>query len=51
MIGLTARTGLSLGIIRRARVLFWAAAGGVLLVREGFVPRTPQLPQDQTERG
>jgi Lysylphosphatidylglycerol synthase TM region len=51
MIGLTARTGLSLGIIRRARVLFWAAAGGILLVREGFVPRSPQVPHDQTERG
>jgi hypothetical protein len=51
MIGLTARTGLSLGIIRRARVLFWAAAGGILLVREGFVPRAPHVRQDQAERG
>jgi hypothetical protein len=51
MIGLTARTGLSLGIIRRARVLFWAAAGGLLLVREGFVSRAPQIPQDRVERG
>jgi hypothetical protein len=51
MIGLTARTGLSLGIIRRARVLFWAAAGGLLLVREGLGTRAPQVPQDQAERG
>ena len=51
MIGLPARTGLSLGIIRKARVLFWAAAGGVLLVREGFVPRAPHIPQDRVERG
>ena len=35
LIGLTAKTGLSLGIIRRARVLFWTAAGGLLLVRKG----------------
>ena len=26
-------------------------SGGLLLVREGFAPRTPQLPQDQAERG
>lgn len=37
LIGLTAKTGLSLGIIRRARVLFWTAAGGLLLVRKGVV--------------
>jgi hypothetical protein len=51
IVGLAAKTGLSVGIIRRVRVLFWAAAGGMLLVREGFSLRTPPLPQDQTERG
>ena len=39
LIGLTAKTGLSLGIVRKARVLFWTAAGGLLLVRQGFSAR------------
>ena len=51
LLGLGTRPGLSMAIIRKVRVLFWALAGGVLLVREGFAPRTPQLPQDQAERG
>ena len=51
LLGLGTRTGLSMAIIRKVRMLFWALAGGVLLVREGFAPRTPQLPQDQAERG
>ena len=32
-------------------MLFWAAAGGVVLVRDGFTTRTPQIPQDQVGRG
>jgi hypothetical protein len=51
LIGLPAKTGLALAIIRKARMLFWAAAGGLVLVREGFSPRTPQIPQDQVGRG
>jgi hypothetical protein len=51
VLGLGTRPGLSMAIIRKVRMLFWALAGGVLLVREGFAPRTPQLPQDQAERG
>lgn len=35
MIGVAAKTGLSLAIVRKVRVLFWAAVGGVLLVRRG----------------
>jgi len=35
MIGVAAKTGLSLAIVRKVRVLFWAAAGGTLLVRRG----------------
>lgn len=35
MIGIAAKTGLSLAIVRKVRVLFWAAAGGLLLVRRG----------------
>ena len=51
LLGLGTRPGLSMAIIRKVRMLFWALTGGVLLVREGFAPRTPQLPQDQAERG
>jgi len=51
LLGLGSRPGLSMAIIRKVRMLVWALAGGVLLVREGFTPRAPQLPQDQAERG
>jgi hypothetical protein len=40
IIGVEASTGLSLAIVRRVRVLFWAAAGGLLLVRAGVRRRT-----------
>jgi len=39
LIGLPAKTGLALAIIRKVRVLFWAAAGGLLLVRAGLSGR------------
>jgi hypothetical protein len=39
LIGLPFNIGLALAIIRKARMLFWAAAGGLLLVREGLSPR------------
>ena len=51
IVGLTAKTGLSLAIVRKVSMIFWAAAGGLLLVREGLSPRTPPLPHDQIERG
>jgi hypothetical protein len=51
VLGLGARPGLSMAIIRKLRMLFWALAGGILLIREGFIPRAPQLPQDQGEAG
>lgn len=51
LLGLSTRVGLAVAIVRKLRMLFWALAGGVLLVREGFTPKTPQLPQDQAERG
>jgi hypothetical protein len=35
IIGIAAKTGLSLAIVRKVRMLFWAAAGGALLVRRG----------------
>jgi hypothetical protein len=50
LIGLPEKTGATLAIIRKVRMVFWAAVGGLVLVREGFSPRTPQIPQDQVER-
>ena len=46
LIGLPVKTGLALAIIRKARTLFWAIAGGVLLVREGLSgrARSVQIP-------
>lgn len=40
LIGIPAQTGLSLAIVRKIRVLFWAVAGGLVLVREGLTPST-----------
>ncbi|HEY2432219.1 MAG TPA: lysylphosphatidylglycerol synthase domain-containing protein [Vicinamibacterales bacterium] len=40
VLGLGARPGLSTAIVRKVRVLFWAVAGGLVLVREGFTPAT-----------
>ena len=42
VLGLGARTGLSTAIVRRVRVLFWAIAGGIVLVREGLTSEKPQ---------
>lgn len=39
LIGLPGKTGIALAIIRKARTLFWAVAGGLLLVREGLSGR------------
>jgi hypothetical protein len=50
VLGLGTRSGLSMAIIRKLRMLFWALAGGVLLVREGLLQRASQIPQDQAER-
>jgi Lysylphosphatidylglycerol synthase TM region len=38
VLGLGARAGLSTAIVRKVRVLFWAVAGGLVLVREGLAP-------------
>jgi hypothetical protein len=40
VLGLGANTGVTLGIVRKARVLAWTIVGGILLTREGLVPRT-----------
>ena len=36
LIGLPTKTGLTIAIVRKVRMLFWAGAGGVLLVRQGL---------------
>ena len=36
VLGLGSQTGVTLAIVRKARVLFWTAAGAVLLLREGL---------------
>ena len=40
ILGLGARWGLSIAIVRKVRMLFWAIAGGLVLVREGLTPGT-----------
>jgi len=47
VLGLGANTGVTLGIVRKARVLAWTIAGGILLTREGLVPRAPEVPEGQ----
>jgi hypothetical protein len=40
VLGLTLQTGITLAIVRKARVLFWILAGSALLVRHGLTTRT-----------
>jgi hypothetical protein len=40
VLGLGARPGLSMAIVRKVRMLFWSIAGGLVLVREGLTPGT-----------
>jgi Lysylphosphatidylglycerol synthase TM region len=47
VLGLGANIGVMLGIVRKARVLAWTIAGGILLTREGLVPRAPEIPEGQ----
>jgi Lysylphosphatidylglycerol synthase TM region len=39
VLGLGASTGVTLGVVRKVRMLFWASAGVVLLVRRGLSTR------------
>jgi hypothetical protein len=39
MLGLPAQTGATLGLVRRARMMFWQLAGTALLVRHGVTTR------------
>jgi hypothetical protein len=50
LLGLPARTGLTLAIVRKLRILCWSLAGGVLLVREGLTDPA-QLASDPAEKG
>lgn len=38
VLGLDAHTGAAIAIVRKVRMLFWAIAGGLVLVREGLTP-------------
>lgn len=38
ILGIGARSGLSIAIVRKIRILFWAMTGGLILVREGLTP-------------
>ena len=49
VLGLGARPGLSTAIVRRVRVLFWAIAGGLVLVRQGLPPGTLRAGQPLQE--
>jgi hypothetical protein len=40
VLGMGLRPGISIAIIRKVRVLFWAVVGGLVLVREGLTPGT-----------
>jgi len=42
VLGLGATTGVTLAIVRKARMLFWAAIGALLLVRRGLTPTNRQ---------
>ena len=50
VLGLGSQTGVTLAIVRKARVLFWMAAGALLLVREGFLTRSGQNPAAERPR-
>ena len=39
LIGLPYNTGLTIAIIRKVRMVFWAASGGLLLVRQGLAAK------------
>jgi lysylphosphatidylglycerol synthase-like protein len=43
-LGLGATQGITLALVRKARILFWAAVGALLLVRQGFTPTLPADP-------
>ena len=48
VLGLGSQTGVTLAIVRKARVLFWTAAGAVLLL-EGRPVRRPETRKLRTK--
>ena len=48
MFGLTAAAGLTLGLARRVRALFWAAVGGLCIVVLSKSKRRASSPQPET---
>jgi Lysylphosphatidylglycerol synthase TM region len=49
VLGLGGQTGVTLAIVRKARVLFWTAAGAILLVREGLFSQGTKRAQSLRE--
>jgi hypothetical protein len=49
VLGMGLRPGLSTAIVRKIRVLFWAVAGGLVLVRQGLSPGTLRAGRDERE--
>ena len=49
LIGLPGKTGLAIAIVRKLRTVFWAAAGGLLLVRQGLSGRARSLRLPSTD--
>jgi hypothetical protein len=50
VLGLGGQTGVTIAIVRKARVFFWAAAGAILLVREGLFARATR-PEQERQQG
>lgn len=50
VLGLGSQTGVTIAIVRKARVFFWAAAGAILLVREGLFARA-RRPEQERQQG
>ena len=49
LLGLTTRTGLTIAIVRKLRMLCWSLVGGLLLVKAGMTPQPPRVPSDQVQ--
>jgi len=50
ILGLGPTTGVALAIVRKVRVLFWTAVGGVLLIREGLFAEARSVQPRSDER-
>ena len=50
VLGLGPQTGLTLAIVRKVRMLFWTAVGGVLLIRQGLFTEARTVQPETDER-